>query len=220
MPRLFVGLEIPREVAQALSLLRGGLSGARWIDPENYHLTLRFAGDVDGNGTLHMPQVAIYRGDSTVHVESDSLSKASAAPSAASAAPAATRAVTTPAAATATPAAPTTPSAGSTPKPAGTAPATATSVAPPASAAPRVAAAQVATTKPAASPAVASRAPVKAAPADPHRAGATADSAQGRNASGVLRAGPRIHPTKGKIRSDTSRTPENPFRLPPAGGPA
>ena len=165
-------------------------------------------------------RVAIYRGDSTVHVESDSLSKASAAPSAASAAPAATRAVTTPAAATATPAAPTTPSAGSTPKPAGTAPATATSVAPPASAAPRVAAAQVATTKPAASPAVASRAPVKAAPADPHRAGATADSAQGRNASGVLRAGPRIHPTKGKIRSDTSRTPENPFRLPPAGGPA
>ena len=25
-----------------------GLSGARWIDPENYHLTLRFIGDVDG----------------------------------------------------------------------------------------------------------------------------------------------------------------------------
>jgi 2'-5' RNA ligase len=27
--------------------LRGGLPGARWIDPENYHLTLRFIGDVD-----------------------------------------------------------------------------------------------------------------------------------------------------------------------------
>ena len=25
----------------------GGLPGARWIDPENYHLTLRFIGDVD-----------------------------------------------------------------------------------------------------------------------------------------------------------------------------
>jgi 2'-5' RNA ligase len=47
MPRLFVGLEIPREVAQALSLLRGGLPGARWIDPENYHVTLRFIGDID-----------------------------------------------------------------------------------------------------------------------------------------------------------------------------
>ena len=27
--------------------LRGGLPGARWIDPGNYHLTLRFIGDVD-----------------------------------------------------------------------------------------------------------------------------------------------------------------------------
>ena len=31
----------------ALSLKRGGLSGARWIDPENYHITLSFIGDVD-----------------------------------------------------------------------------------------------------------------------------------------------------------------------------
>jgi 2'-5' RNA ligase len=28
-------------------MLRGGLPGARWADPENYHLTLRFIGDVD-----------------------------------------------------------------------------------------------------------------------------------------------------------------------------
>jgi RNA 2',3'-cyclic 3'-phosphodiesterase len=47
MPRLFTGLEIPPDVGQALSSLRGGLPGARWIDPENYHLTLRFIGDVD-----------------------------------------------------------------------------------------------------------------------------------------------------------------------------
>jgi 2'-5' RNA ligase len=47
MPRLFTGLELPAEIAQSLSSLRGGLPGARWIDPENYHVTLRFIGDVD-----------------------------------------------------------------------------------------------------------------------------------------------------------------------------
>ena len=47
MPRLFTGIEIPAVIGQQLSMLRGGLPGARWIDPENYHLTLRFIGDVD-----------------------------------------------------------------------------------------------------------------------------------------------------------------------------
>jgi len=47
MPRIFTGLEIPAAVGPELSVLRGGLPGARWIDPENYHLTLRFIGDVD-----------------------------------------------------------------------------------------------------------------------------------------------------------------------------
>ena len=48
MPRLFTALEIPPEIGQSLAMLRGGLPGARWVDPENYHLTLRFIGDVDG----------------------------------------------------------------------------------------------------------------------------------------------------------------------------
>ena len=47
MPRLFTGVEIPSDIGQALASLRGGLPGARWIDPQNYHLTLRFIGDVD-----------------------------------------------------------------------------------------------------------------------------------------------------------------------------
>lgn len=47
MPRLFTGIEVPSSVAFALSLKRGGLHGARWIDTENYHITLRFIGDVD-----------------------------------------------------------------------------------------------------------------------------------------------------------------------------
>jgi 2'-5' RNA ligase len=47
VPRLFTALEIPAPVAFSLSLLRGGLPGAHWIDSENYHITLRFIGDID-----------------------------------------------------------------------------------------------------------------------------------------------------------------------------
>jgi len=47
MPRLFTALEIPPEIRQSLAMLRGGLPGARWVDSDNYHLTLRFIGDVD-----------------------------------------------------------------------------------------------------------------------------------------------------------------------------
>ncbi len=48
MPRLFTALEISHDAALSLSLLRGGIPGARWIDTENYHLTLRFFGDIEG----------------------------------------------------------------------------------------------------------------------------------------------------------------------------
>ncbi len=47
MPRLFTALEVPAEVAFDLSLVRGGLPGARWLDAANFHLTLRFYGDID-----------------------------------------------------------------------------------------------------------------------------------------------------------------------------
>jgi RNA 2',3'-cyclic 3'-phosphodiesterase len=47
MMRLFTGLEIPEEVAFDLSFMQGGIPGARWIDPENFHLTIRFIGDID-----------------------------------------------------------------------------------------------------------------------------------------------------------------------------
>jgi 2'-5' RNA ligase len=47
MPRLFTAIEVPRAIGEALAMLRGGLPGARWVDPENYHMTLRFIGDID-----------------------------------------------------------------------------------------------------------------------------------------------------------------------------
>lgn len=47
MPRLFTGIELPDDVRAELARLRQPLPGARWIEPENYHITLRFAGDVD-----------------------------------------------------------------------------------------------------------------------------------------------------------------------------
>ena len=49
MPRLFSGIELPLSIKTRLSLLRGPISGARWIDPEDMHLTLYFAGDIDND---------------------------------------------------------------------------------------------------------------------------------------------------------------------------
>ena len=47
MPRLFTALEVPDHICQRIALLRGGIPNARWIDVQNYHITLRFIGVVD-----------------------------------------------------------------------------------------------------------------------------------------------------------------------------
>ena len=47
MLRLFVGIGFPPEMKLRLSLLQAGVAGARWVDPGNFHLTLRFIGEVD-----------------------------------------------------------------------------------------------------------------------------------------------------------------------------
>lgn len=44
--RLFVALELPEAVRDSLARMVGGLPGVRWVPPSNYHLTLRFIGEV------------------------------------------------------------------------------------------------------------------------------------------------------------------------------
>src|SRR5262245_30883898 len=48
MPRLFTAIEIPEMLRMRLSLLRAPLNGAKWVQPEDMHITLRFVGDIDG----------------------------------------------------------------------------------------------------------------------------------------------------------------------------
>jgi 2'-5' RNA ligase len=47
MLRLFAALPLDQETRLRLAGLAGGLPGARWVPPDNLHLTLRFAGEVD-----------------------------------------------------------------------------------------------------------------------------------------------------------------------------
>lgn len=47
MPRLFTAIELPDDVRDQLARLSMPLPGARWIEREALHITLRFAGDVD-----------------------------------------------------------------------------------------------------------------------------------------------------------------------------
>lgn len=46
MLRLFVAIPLSDDVRTRLHLLCGGVRDARWIKPENFHLTLRFIGEV------------------------------------------------------------------------------------------------------------------------------------------------------------------------------
>ncbi len=52
--RLFVGLVIPADVRAVLCTLCSGIFGARWVRPENMHLTLRFIGETDGGSATDL----------------------------------------------------------------------------------------------------------------------------------------------------------------------
>ncbi|MBS0643675.1 MAG: RNA 2',3'-cyclic phosphodiesterase [Acetobacteraceae bacterium] len=47
--RLFVALDLPWALRQQVAALaNGGIPGARWVPPDNYHITLRFIGETPG----------------------------------------------------------------------------------------------------------------------------------------------------------------------------
>lgn len=52
MPRLFIALDLPEDVLAALDRLCEGLPGIRWSDADQFHLTLRFIGEVE-QGTFY-----------------------------------------------------------------------------------------------------------------------------------------------------------------------
>ena len=47
MIRLFTAVPLPADVRQQLLLATGGVPRARWSEPRNMHITLRFIGEVD-----------------------------------------------------------------------------------------------------------------------------------------------------------------------------
>ena len=57
MTRLFVALALPDSVAERLGLLQSGVPGARWMNREQLHLTLRFIGEVDGRDAAAIDDV-------------------------------------------------------------------------------------------------------------------------------------------------------------------
>jgi 2'-5' RNA ligase len=45
--RLFIAIELPDDLKKTLSRLRADVPGARWVPPEQLHLTLAFLGEVE-----------------------------------------------------------------------------------------------------------------------------------------------------------------------------
>jgi len=47
MIRLFAGIALPQAHTERLAMMAHGIEGARWVAPQNLHITLRFMGEVD-----------------------------------------------------------------------------------------------------------------------------------------------------------------------------
>jgi 2'-5' RNA ligase len=47
MPRTFIALDLPETIAEKLQEIASGIAGVAWVPAHQYHLTLRFLGDID-----------------------------------------------------------------------------------------------------------------------------------------------------------------------------
>ena len=65
MQRLFTGFRLPEPIVDWLSGLELEMAGARWIDPDDYHVSIRFFGEVNrhvaediraGLSSLYLPR--------------------------------------------------------------------------------------------------------------------------------------------------------------------
>ena len=54
MLRLFVAFPLPDGVIARLAMLCSGVPGARWVEPANMHVTLRFIGEVDDTAAANI----------------------------------------------------------------------------------------------------------------------------------------------------------------------
>jgi len=54
MLRTFIAIDLPNDVKEHLAMMQGGIPGARWVDDDNLHLTLRFVGDIEGHVFDHL----------------------------------------------------------------------------------------------------------------------------------------------------------------------
>lgn len=64
MPRLFIAIDLPKQIKEATRSLCTGLPGARWVSDDQLHLTLRFLGEVE-----HSLFNELYHGLEEVKVE-------------------------------------------------------------------------------------------------------------------------------------------------------
>jgi RNA 2',3'-cyclic 3'-phosphodiesterase len=72
MSRLFLALNLPDEAKDALAHLAdksGDIPGARWVDSENYHITLKFLGEVSSGHQTRVIQTLERLDDSILPLE-------------------------------------------------------------------------------------------------------------------------------------------------------
>ena len=71
--RLFAAILVPEDIRRELAGLAGGLPGARWSPEENYHLTLRFIGEVDNGFAEELAEALSHVGSEEFELAIESL---------------------------------------------------------------------------------------------------------------------------------------------------